>query len=190
MKDSQRVLSTKRLLKDALLNLMEEKSINQITVAELCRKAGINRNTFYSHYASPEELLFEVEQNYSDKLFQIIEKTIPQNDYYLVLLETLEAIAEEPDATRILVQSTNDSTYFPQFIAEAFQKVTSIWTEHHWKTNSQDKAMIYRFTTGGAEWVVSDWLKEGMKIPPETLARKLAQLTEDIYEKYSKVYEI
>ena len=50
--------------------------------------------------------------------------------------------------------------------------------------------MIYRFTTGGAEWVVSNWLKDGMKIPPETLARKLAQLTEDIYEKYSKMYEI
>ncbi len=189
MKESQRVLVTKGLLKEALLNLMEGSHINQITVAELCRKAGVNRNTFYSHYNSPEDLLFEIEQSYSDKIFQIIEKTIPRDDYYLVLLKTLEAIAEEPQATRILVQNT-ESTYFSQFIATAFEKVTTIWAEHHWKTNAQDKAMIYRFTTGGAEWVVSNWLKDGMKIPPETLARKLAQLTEDIYEKYSKMYEI
>lgn len=190
MKESQRVLATKGLLKDALLNLMEENPINQITVAELCRKAGVNRNTFYSHYDSPEDLLFEIEQSYSDKLFRIIEKTIPQSDYYLVLLNTLEAISEDPKATQILVQSTGESTYFSQFIATAFQKVMSIWAEHHWKTNAQDKAMIYRFTTGGAEWVVSNWLKDGMKIPPETLARKLAKLTEDIYKKYSKMYEI
>lgn len=190
MNPSQRVQVTKGLLKDALLKRMEQKSIDQITVSELCREAGVNRNTFYSHYASPEELLLEVEKNFSDKILTIIESTVPNDDYYHVLLRTLEAIAEEPQTVRILLGESGDPTYFSRFISVAFQRVTSIWTDHLWKTNDSDKAMLYRYTTGGAEWVVSNWVKEGMVVPPETIAGKLSRLTEEIYEKYSKVREI
>jgi len=52
-RENQRVQLTKRLLKEALMKLLEEKPLEQINVSELCRVADINRATFYKHYAIP-----------------------------------------------------------------------------------------------------------------------------------------
>lgn len=186
MKDSQRVRMTKRLLKDALLELLETRSIDQITVSELCRTAGVNRNTFYSHYDSPEQLFTEIEHDFSENIFRIIEDTIGEGDYYLLLLNTFKAMVEEPKVINILLQEKGFQPFLSRFISVAFKRVMELWDEQGWKINSEDQAMIYRFVTGGAEWVVSDWMKEGMKTPPEVLARKLATLTGDIIEKYSE----
>lgn len=46
-----RGLRTRAALHGALLQLIEEKEIAQITVSELCREADIHRTTFYKHYA-------------------------------------------------------------------------------------------------------------------------------------------
>ena len=59
-------------LRESLLKLLETKPIEKITPTELCRHAGINHNTFYSHYRSPEELLHSMEED----LLRIIEASI------------------------------------------------------------------------------------------------------------------
>ncbi|MBQ3999961.1 MAG: helix-turn-helix transcriptional regulator, partial [Oscillospiraceae bacterium] len=55
--ENQRVRLTKRMLKDALISLMQDRPFDRITVKRLCEEAGINRTTFYLHYADTEQLL-------------------------------------------------------------------------------------------------------------------------------------
>ena len=45
-----RVRYTQKVLKDSLLQLLEKKPINKITVKEVCELAELNRATFYAHY--------------------------------------------------------------------------------------------------------------------------------------------
>lgn len=52
----------------ALIELMEKKSFDTITIKELCEKAQVNRSTFYSHYQNMNELLEET-RNYIVHLF-------------------------------------------------------------------------------------------------------------------------
>lgn len=52
-----RVLQTKRMIRDALTLLMEEKGFEGITVRDLAEKAAINRGTFYLHYKDKYDLL-------------------------------------------------------------------------------------------------------------------------------------
>ena len=42
-----------------LLELLEEKELTYITVKELCKRAGVNRSTFYLHYETMGDLLAE-----------------------------------------------------------------------------------------------------------------------------------
>lgn len=51
-----RVVKTKEALREALMILLKEKSLNSISVTELCRIAKINRGTFYAHYGQVENL--------------------------------------------------------------------------------------------------------------------------------------
>ena len=50
-KTDVRVLKTKEKLNKALRSLLAEKGISDITVNEICDRAGIRRATFYKHYS-------------------------------------------------------------------------------------------------------------------------------------------
>lgn len=43
----------------ALLSLLELKPLEYITISEICKKAGVNRSTFYLHYENVSDLLQE-----------------------------------------------------------------------------------------------------------------------------------
>ncbi|WP_395245472.1 TetR/AcrR family transcriptional regulator [Agromyces sp. MMS24-K17] len=45
-----RQLRTRHALAEALVRLLERTPLDQITVAELCREAGVHRTTFYGHF--------------------------------------------------------------------------------------------------------------------------------------------
>ena len=51
---------SKATLKAAFLELFQTKEPEEITVVELCQKAGLNRSTFYAHYEYMHNLVQEV----------------------------------------------------------------------------------------------------------------------------------
>jgi AcrR family transcriptional regulator len=63
------------VIKDALLRLLTDKEYADVTIADLCREAEINRGTFYLHYSNLrevlEELLDDALQNMNGVLVQI-----------------------------------------------------------------------------------------------------------------------
>ncbi len=56
-----RVIKTRRLIKNALIELMAAKEVSAITITELSEKALINRKTFYRHYSTVAEVVTEIE---------------------------------------------------------------------------------------------------------------------------------
>lgn len=53
----KRIQRTRAAVFSAVLELMLEKDPNKITVIELCKKADINKSTFYLHYSSIDDCL-------------------------------------------------------------------------------------------------------------------------------------
>ncbi len=64
MNEDKRIQKTKRNLKNVLIDLLEEKTFEQITVKEICEKSSTSRITFYTHYADKYELLDSIFQEY------------------------------------------------------------------------------------------------------------------------------
>ena len=54
----RRVRRTHRRLKEALLELIEERDYERVTIEDITERADVARSTFYSHFSSKEELLF------------------------------------------------------------------------------------------------------------------------------------
>lgn len=68
-----RVQKTEKALLDAMAKLMEIKTIEQITVNELCCEAQIRRATFYKHYEDKYDLLSRLMEKFQmewDELYQ------------------------------------------------------------------------------------------------------------------------
>lgn len=49
-------------LREALLALMREKPFKDITVTEVCKRANLDRSTFYQHYKSCDDIIDELQQ--------------------------------------------------------------------------------------------------------------------------------
>ncbi len=52
-----RVKRTRLLLEQAFMDLIEEKGFQAVTVQDIAERAGVNRATFYAHFAGKYELL-------------------------------------------------------------------------------------------------------------------------------------
>ena len=66
MPESRRVKMTKRLIKEAFIELLEKKPFNKVSVTDLCNTAEINRSTFYAYYEDVPMLLREVQERIID----------------------------------------------------------------------------------------------------------------------------
>ena len=77
--ENQRVRLSKAMLKSGLLTLLREKTLNHISVYELCAASQINRTTFYKYYGSPSDLLNEIERDFLAQLDEDIKSIAAQS---------------------------------------------------------------------------------------------------------------
>ena len=56
-----RIERTKKCIKDAVIELRKNRSIEKITIKELAALASINKATFYSHYSDIYDLSEQLE---------------------------------------------------------------------------------------------------------------------------------
>ena len=66
--EDRRITRSRAALREALIDLLEERGLEGITVNDLCARAGLTRGTFYNHYADKEALLEAFEDEVLDDL--------------------------------------------------------------------------------------------------------------------------
>lgn len=59
-KTDRRTLYTRQLIKDIFLDELKKKSFSKMSVSEVCKKAEINRGTFYLHYLDLNDVLDDI----------------------------------------------------------------------------------------------------------------------------------
>lgn len=52
-----RIARTRRSLQEALFDLARERDLDEISVADIAERAGVNRSSFYQHYSDKDTLL-------------------------------------------------------------------------------------------------------------------------------------
>ncbi|ACV21781.1 TetR/AcrR family transcriptional regulator [Slackia heliotrinireducens] len=55
--EDRRIVKTRAALREALIELTEERGWNGFSINDLCERANINRGTFYNHYRDKDELM-------------------------------------------------------------------------------------------------------------------------------------
>ena len=59
-KPDRRAALTRTVIKDAMLALVKRDGFQKVTVASLCREAGVGRATFYTHYTGLMDVIDEL----------------------------------------------------------------------------------------------------------------------------------
>lgn len=58
-RSESKYFNTALRMNESLIELLEEKELEYITVKEICQRAGVNRSTFYLHYETIADLVNE-----------------------------------------------------------------------------------------------------------------------------------
>lgn len=66
-----RGLKTMRALHDALVDLIQDRPLERLTVDSIVLRAGVSRATFYRHYSTKEQLVDEIGSDEIDRLLDI-----------------------------------------------------------------------------------------------------------------------
>ena len=66
----RRVQKTRKLLQDALIELVAEKSYESVSIREILERANVGRSTFYAHFQDKDQLLHSI----LDRLNELFEQ--------------------------------------------------------------------------------------------------------------------
>ena len=153
-KTDLRVVKTKKILFNSLLNLMKIKSFEKIKISDICEESLINRSTFYAHYDDKYELLidlFEERKLSLLKVFEDNENKAFSKEYLMELLSILIDHIEENKETKSAILANNRNGILIDFLIDAIERDVS----EKLKGNSEIKIsdlpldIIVKFYAGG-----------------------------------------
>ena len=73
-KEDLRVIKTKNILYNTLLEVLKEKPFEEIKVSDICNRALVNRSTFYAHYSDKYELFSSYISDLKESLISELKK--------------------------------------------------------------------------------------------------------------------
>ena len=113
IKADRRIIKTKKAIYEALVELMQKKKLNSITVTELAAQADINRKTFYTYYSTVNDVLDEGINELITSLKDLLcAMSEDYNMFHLRLYLHSNTIMSDADIARNLFASDNGSLLF------------------------------------------------------------------------------
>lgn len=172
--EDRRIKMTKRMLKDALIELLRENDIYHISIRELCEHADVNRTTFYKYYGSQYDLLTDMESD----IISFINQTVLGNsaDIETTIRVLCEYFNENIEFTRLLINNNIDPS-FPEKLLSLAAIKNNVFSRHKGKYDDTEAEYLYNYIVYGAFRIVCMWLNRDERESPEKLAAMIMRIT-------------
>lgn len=162
---------SKMVIRDSISALVQEKPFHSISITEVCKRAEINRTTFYKYYKDMPDWKEQIEQGCLERTKDLlnIQGTTDMQDALTHQFQEMQQHADlytmisspnfESDVLKSIVSTILDKAVF-----EAERKLSSDNAKQH------QKMWNCYYVIYGCLGVIECWIQEGMKEAPEVLA--------------------
>lgn len=169
MQETRRVKMTKRLIKEAYIELLDANPDKRLSITDICKYADINRSTFYMHYEDVNHLVKEIED---DVLAQIpylstINGAANNEDFVNLLEKTFEYIKVNKSVFITLLSKLDNNNFKKRIISAVLEGYKSI-------PINEDKLLSkygYLFCINGIIGLLIEWINDDFPISSKELAR-------------------
>ena len=163
--EDRRARRTRRLLKESLLELMEQKHFSEISVRDVTDNADMNRTTFYLHYTDTTQLLQSMEEDLLAEAQVLvdahIQETVADGTLRPVFEPILDFVVEHREVCTILF-----AEHLQQLIHRNGTEVIRAWFQ---PMDDQQLSYLLRFITYGLIGLIREWFQKNMDLPKEEL---------------------
>lgn len=181
-KAESRYFNTARKIDEAFILLLEEKDYEYISIMDICRKAGVNRSTFYLHYENIGDLAEESVENLINNFLEYypghntkdVLKDIASGDkeklvflspeYLLPFLNFIK------DNRKLFSIALNEGRVFKH--NEAFNDLFKYILNPIcalFEISTDERKYYVHFFIDGTIGIVKEWLKNDCRETPETV---------------------
>lgn len=161
--------NTSLLMNEALLQLLEKKEYDFITVTEICKKAGVNRSTFYLHYETIDDLLFETVERINKKFHLafnnqiVIPAEFNKEDLFFIndsyIIPYLHFIKENRKVYQLIHKEPYIFKLHDTF-SSLYNNLFSVILEKY-GVPEEEKEYIFSFFSFGLVAVIQKWIERG-----------------------------
>ncbi|MBP0975507.1 MAG: TetR/AcrR family transcriptional regulator [Oscillospiraceae bacterium] len=172
---------TKDAIKNSFIRLLNEKPLKQITVRDIVEDCGINRNSFYYHFADIPTLLEEI---ITEEARRIITAHPDIGSVEECLRTVMEFAMQNKRAIMHIYNSVRRSMY-EQYLWQVSEEVVRIYAKQLLKNQpvlESDRNLIVHFYKCVCFGLVTDWIRTGMKPEVEADLHRLCELKKGMAE--------
>src|SRR4051812_42070200 len=104
-KTDPRILRTRDRLGDALIELIQEKPFDEVTVQEALDRAGVGRSTFYLHYRDKDDLFLSDVEEFLEAMAMALSRHKDKSQRVAPIAEFFGHVAQGKKLYKALVDS-------------------------------------------------------------------------------------
>lgn len=181
-KSTIKVNKTKKILEDALGALLEEKPFEEIRVIDICSKANMHRNTFYTYFNDKYELLKSKLDEYEAKFLEDLQRYKIEDklkDFHIdIMIKILQYFYFNRKYLKIIFQNNKDNSITK--ILQKYLEAYVIEGVKDMKLAKPDKPYFFNvmgaFYSGAFITVISEWILNDCTIKPQELAECISDI--------------
>lgn len=172
--EDRRIRRTKRLLRQALAELMQEKEFKDITVTDVVDRADINRGTFYVHYRDVYDLREKIENEMIEDFRSMLAGYLPSPEHQSlrpVLGQAVDYVEENREMVCSLLRAAGSDGFKDKMLRIIEECRLSV--SH---APREKEIYVAQFIAAGVIGVLSKWLLQEDRLPKETLIDMMDEL--------------
>jgi len=166
---NQRIKLTKRLLHESLLELLESKPVDEVSVKELCEKAEINRSTFYAHYGCVRDIVREIEDEVIDDICRLsASEKLSMRER---MVKICKYLYDNRNVELLLFRNYTDTDLEKVFeTVNADLKQLRLSANPHTDITPENTELTLAFVNHGIFNLIKTWLVNDVNMSPEDVA--------------------
>lgn len=181
MKKDLRVIKTKERLHDALIVILQEKNLDKITISELCKKASVNRGTFYLHYQDVAELFEEYYHGMTEDLRKAYYEPYLLTQYKIEnlsadMVRIFHHIEKYKQFYKIVFNRKTPIMYYYRL----FEIIRSYLQDSISEINIENNEFIASYQANAILGMVIQWIQNDFKESPSDMNTMLLSFTKNI----------
>ena len=168
---------TKREILAAAKRLADGRSIEQLTVADICAEAQVSRQTFYRHFSDKYDVTTWYVQALLEGAFDELGDTIGWREAYLREFRNIEAsVRDSPAALNAFVDSADYNSIVPSTGRSGCEDFAACYRRRYGTEPSEGLAYQMKWFAVTASLASTDWIESGCPVPPELMADRIVSL--------------
>lgn len=180
-KMDRRILKSEEAIKKAFIELMSEKSFDDITIQDISDRANVSRGTIYLHYMDKFDLLDKLMESHINELRKMYESATEMN-YISASLIWFKYFESNYLFFSTMLANKGDCYFHKRFFDFIIDVVKNEVNIPEGKGNyNLKKDTVFQFIASAYVGIVEWWFTNEMPYSPQAMAEQVGNLLERNY---------